>query len=113
MYSDAISTHRNGKFAGEVWALRHSKAADSIQTPRNLPLALGGMIKAWLAYADLHKAAYESGIGEDGFLGPEWAKIGQSLRDLLNGDTGPLDAGTLESALYDTLKAEGFDPDTM
>jgi len=68
---------------------------------------------AWLMYADSHQERFESTIGDDQFLGPEWAKIGAALRELLNGELGRLDGGTLDGVLYDTLKAEGFDPDQM
>ena len=96
---------------GQVaWVSRHMKA---VGMPTNSEGPLISMLRGWLNYADRHYLAYESTIGEDGVLGPEWAKIGASLRELLNGELGRLDGGTLDGVLYDTLKAEGFDPDQM
>ena len=45
------------------------------------------------------------------FWAEEWARIGAGLRGLLNGALGRLDAGTLDSLIADTLRAEDFDPD--
>ena len=69
------------------------------------------MIQALANYADAHQARYESPIGQDGVLGPQWEVIGTALLELLNGDLGALDGGTLDGLLRDMLHAEGFDPD--
>jgi len=92
------------------WIGRHVAA---VQDPRLHERPIVSLIEAWLMYADSHQERFESTIGDDQFLGPEWAKIGASLRELLNGDLGRLDGGTLDGVLYDTLKAEGFDPEQM
>ena len=75
--------------------------------------ALAQMFSGWLRYADEHKRRYLNGIGGDMFLGDEWAKIGDALRGLLNGETGRFDCGLLDSLVADTLRAEGFDPDKI
>jgi hypothetical protein len=69
------------------------------------------MLRGWIEYAQAHKAAFDSDIGEDYVLGDEWFKIGEALRGLLNGDLGRLDGGTLDSIIADNLDQQGFDPD--
>jgi hypothetical protein len=49
-------------------------------------------------------------VGEDHFLGKSWARQGFALRELLNGETGRLDCGTLDAILCDNLSEQGFDP---
>jgi hypothetical protein len=74
---------------------------------------LVGLLRAWLDYAQQYQAEHGSNIGYDYVLGPEWATIGVAIRGLLNGTSGRLDCGTLDSILYDNLKEQGFDPDTL
>lgn len=90
------------------WQDRHMAA---LRAPMEVESAVSDLIVGWAQYADRHRARYESGIGEDGVLGPAWAAIGASIRALLNGETGRLDCGTLDGFICDTLTAEGFDPD--
>ena len=93
------------------WVAQHMNA---VNCPRNAAeRSIVNAIESWLMYADFHSARYESGIGDDGVLGPAWAQWGASLRTLLNGDCGRLDCGTLDSLLCNTLTAEGFDPDML
>lgn len=92
------------------WGNRHLSA---IRHPIAQERAIVVMLRAWLGYADQHKAQYESTIGEDGFLGPEWAKMGASLLELLNGELGRLDGGTLDTIIREALTAEGFDPESL
>ena len=68
-------------------------------------------IRAWLEYATAHAARFQSKIGEDYFLGPAWATWGAALRVLLNGETGNLDCGTLDTILHDNLAEQGYDPE--
>lgn len=90
------------------WQTRHM-AAIRMAHPTEAPIV--GLCLSWAAYADAHRARYESGIGDDGVLGAEWEAIGSAIRGLLNGECGRLDCGTLDAFLHDTLHAEGFDPD--
>ncbi len=69
-------------------------------------------IKSWLAYADKHAERYVSKVGDDGVLGLHWAAWGFALRGLLNGETGRLDCGTLDTILCETLEAEDFNVET-
>jgi len=81
--------------------------------PRGPEVGIMAVVSGWLAYADCHRDAYESEIGEDGILGEAWAQVGKQLRNLLNGDLGRLDGGTMDSILYDALTAQGSAPDTL
>src|SRR3990167_5950262 len=92
------------------WGNRHLSA---IRNPNKSEAGIVGMLRAWLEYADQHKARFESGIGEDRFLGPEWATMGKSLRTLLNDELGRLDGGTLDSIICEALTAEGFNPENI
>jgi hypothetical protein len=94
----------------EGWMNRHLAA---VLTPRNgIESALVQMFSGWLKYADEHNR-YETGIGSDYVLGVEWAKIGGALLGLLNGETGRLDCGTLDSLIRNVLSAEGIDPENV
>ena len=92
------------------WQDRHLSA---LYTPHGSEQPIFGLIYAWARYADRHRERYESGVGEDGVLGTSWAAIGSHIRALLNGELGRFDGGTLDSFLYSTLAAEGFNPDTL
>lgn len=93
------------------WSTRHLKAVTSPGT--GFERAYVEMLRGWLRYADVHATRYDSGIGDDGVLGPLWARIGDALLGLLNGDLGNMDGGTLDGIIRDTLLAEDFDPDTL
>lgn len=90
------------------WANRHNEA---IAFPRGAERPIVRLLEGWMDYQEQHRKRFESGIGEDYVLGQEWAKIGLSVRALLNGETGNLDCGTLDAAILYTLTAEGFDED--
>ena len=92
------------------WRTRHVSA---IVAPVKAERPIVHMLKAWLEYADTHEAAYETRIGDDYVLGPQWAAIGGAMLALLNGDLGRLDGGTLDGIIRDTLSAEGFNPDEL
>jgi hypothetical protein len=83
------------------WQERHLAALCSSH-----PMVI--MLRGWAAYADKHRARFESGIGEDSFLGPQWEAVGRALLEMLNGDCGALDCGTIDGFIRDALKAEGF-----
>lgn len=89
-----------------TWGTRHCAAYQ--RRPRH-PVCL--LIDAAAVYADAHQRRFESRIGDDGVLGPEWAQIVRGIRGLLNGELGALDGGTLDSILCDMLDAEGLEVD--
>jgi hypothetical protein len=104
---EAIVRTASSRFPDTGWAVRH--AAEWSQPKKSVTM----LIKAWLLYADEHRARYESGVGDDGFLGREWANIGFSLRDLLNGELGGLDGGLADATICDALGREGWSADTQ
>lgn len=63
-------------------------------------------INAWIAYAFAHRYRYAAPIGQDYVLGPMWKQWGIGLRGLLNGETGDLDCGTLDTIILDNLKEQ-------
>ncbi len=92
------------------WQGRHKQA---VCVPHGPEKPIVGLLGAWIDYARLHQGRYESGIGEDGVLGPQWAAIGSAIRGLLNGETGRLDCGSLDTVIYENLAAEGFVPEML
>ena len=96
--------------------VRHERALDggranSRGSTVTLEHAMAVMLMGWAEYGDAHRAAYRSGIGEDGVLGPEWAAIGRALLGLLNGDLGRLDGGACDGFLRGALEAEDLSAD--
>jgi hypothetical protein len=98
--------------AGDQWAQRHARAWKNGKGGSwGHGSALVLMIEGAAQYADMHRSSFESGIGEDGALGDEWAAIVKAARSLLNGEIGELDAGTVDRLLCDMLRAEHIDPE--
>ena len=94
------------------WQDRHDaaiKTAANIYVRREFETAVVEMIKGWERYAEDHRVRFESKIGDDGVLGPEWEAIGDALRGLLNGELGRLDGGTLDGFLLNTMRENGID----
>ncbi|GAC1496209.1 MAG: hypothetical protein NVS1B2_16170 [Vulcanimicrobiaceae bacterium] len=88
-----------------TWAERHNAA---MRDPREgFEDALVGALTAWNKYAAAHLARYESPIGEDYVLGPAWIQWGNALRTILNGETGRLDCGSIDSGIYRTAAENG------
>lgn len=116
---NAAEFHPGEEATFSAYARRHVAAFET-PTTRNEYTTREGIagkamthaIRSWLLYADAHHAMYGSGVGDDGVLGPAWARIGFALRELLNGELGPLDGGTCDRILAAALRAEGYDPDT-
>lgn len=108
-YAGRLTAHPAHESVPGYWQ-RHE---DALNHPRGVELPIAYMLGAWLLYADIHRERYQSGIGKDGVLGPEWAKIGSALRGLLNGECGRIDCGAIDAVICDTLKDEGFDPDAI
>jgi hypothetical protein len=118
-----VKTHReyfnrlNNKTDGQgAWASGHVQALAEAQEeaavglpPSNVEAAYTQLLLAWLDYADAHQREHASPIGEDGFLGPVWAMMGDTLRKLLNGSLGRLDAATLSRSINASLAREGFE----
>lgn len=73
---------------------------------------LAGMISAWEHMATLHNEAYGDFIGEDYVLGEPWRDIGLAIIELLNGETGRLDCGTIDREVRECLRDNGFTEDS-
>ena len=71
--------------------------------------AVAEIMWALAKYHQEHRDEYDSTIAEDGVLGPAFLDILKGARSLLNGELGPHDAGTLDSALVAIGRAAGFE----
>ncbi len=69
------------------------------------------MLQGLAQYAGAHVRQYGSPIAEDGVLGVAWRESLAGLRQLLNGELGRLDGGTLDHAILELYKAAGFEGD--
>jgi len=99
----------------KTWQDRHDNAWSATRitsSPVGVSLSHEGsvvaLVKAWENYALAHEQALGSTIGEDQILGAAWGDIGHAIRTLLNGETGRLDCGTVDSRLCKKLEAEGL-----
>lgn len=88
------------------WRARHVAA---LQAPRDFERGIVPLLVGWATYADEHYTRFESVIGDDYVLGPEWAKIGDALLGLLNGELGRLDGGSLDGAIREILRTNGVE----
>jgi hypothetical protein len=97
-----------------AWKGRHSRAVEvglrnyGAATGAFHPGAIVQAINAWCNYAEAHKRRFESDIGCDYVLGPAWMAWGLALRRLLDGETGQLDCGTLDTIIHDNLNEQGY-----
>lgn len=91
---------------GSEWQTRHMQA---LRAPRGFENAIVHMISAWARYADEHRFAYETPIGNDAVIGEAWHDMARAILALLNGATGRLDCGTLDGFIRDTMASEGVD----
>ena len=69
------------------------------------------MVDAAAEYADHYHTSYDSKLGHDYVLGPEWEAIIRGIMGLLNGELDGLDGGTVDSLLRDMLRLEDIEPD--
>lgn len=71
--------------------------------------ALAAMLTGWAFYAEEHEKRFGSKIGDDGFLGPVWERQGSSILDLLNGETGGFDGGSIDGNIRNFATFHGCD----
>jgi hypothetical protein len=96
----------DSKFPNDTgWQDRHANAV--IKPHEGFESAMVQMLRGWTEYAETVKAKYDSLIGNDYVLGPEWEAIGKGIEGLLNGECGRIDCGTIDGYIRDTLKANG------
>jgi hypothetical protein len=109
------NTNRVLRRVGEDWGERHqtaflqaSRLNVALRPAQAFEVALGDMLRALAAYADAHKARYESEIGTDGVLGQEWLAMASAFLGLLNGESGRFDCGTLDGCVRALALRVGF-----
>ncbi len=69
---------------------------------------IGKMLVALAKYADDHHEAYGSPIADDYILGVNWLDCLRGVRAMLNGETGRLDCGDVDSAILAMYEQAGF-----
>ena len=85
---------------------RHHEA---LQRPRGEEQAIVTLRSGLLGYAVQHPHNFEGcTIGGDNFLGDAWLAIAKGYLALLNGPTGRLDCGTLDSEVRRWAEQFGF-----
>ena len=109
---ECLETLTQKAYAGEGWARQHMLAweksdASNDSGKRRMEGLIRDGIMAWARYGEEHHMQYGSDIGDDGVLGPAWKAWGSGLRDLLNGETGRLDCGTLDGLFLNIAAACG------
>jgi hypothetical protein len=87
------------------WKARHENAR---MHPHGFEIPLVKVLEALSGYALLHKERYGSLIGEDSVLGKQWLAMASAFLGLLNGETGQLDCGTLDSEIRSLARRNGF-----
>jgi hypothetical protein len=103
----------NGRFQRHSGAVsEHSTQREEYGTKsRSFEAGLCHMLTGLAQYAGAHVRQYGSPIAEDGVLGVAWRESLAGLRQLLNGELGRLDGGTLDHAIIELYKAAGFEGD--
>lgn len=92
----------------DAWGARHRAAW--LQPARGFERAIVGLVTALAEYADEQHATFERRVCDDHYLGSAWAKAVQGAQELLTGETGRLDRGTVDQLLQDMLELEGHTP---
>jgi hypothetical protein len=108
--NDKVRARENDPANGH-WARQHDKAwAVPMHDQEG---AIVHLVTALADYADYHQERFESTVGDDGFLGPAWLGILKGTRTLLNGETGRLDCGTVDSMLVRMAQAAGYEEEEL
>ena len=82
-----------------------SAIADPTVDERPIVEGLG----AWKVYADRYNEGHGIDIGTDSAIAPPWIAWGVALRELLVGEIGRLDPGTIDTWIGDVFKSHGLD----
>lgn len=96
----------------------HQRAARDFSRGSKHERAMRDLVRGFLTYADAHREMWGDepadalyacrAIGRDGLLGPAWAKIGEGLLELFEGDTGRFDPETLKHIIRHALNDAGL-----
>lgn len=71
--------------------------------------AILSIVNGMELYAALHLDRYDDIIGNDGYFGPAFENMLDSLRDMLNGERGRLDGGLMDTRLRNFAKQNGLE----
>ncbi len=78
-------------------------------TKNRMGRCIDNILHELLLYSQLHEGLYNSKIAEDGVIGADWLSIMQSLRHMLNGETGLVDCGKMSERMTNITKGAGFE----
>lgn len=93
-------------FKGNSWGARHHACwRRGVGTAG----AIANLVTSAAAYADEYARHFEGKIGDDGVLGDEWGRILRGIIGLLDGESGNLDCGTVDSLLREMARSQGYD----
>jgi len=96
----------------------HIKAIDEVQDhgfnqdpndKKAMEQAIVHACESLRLFGESHAELYNSPIGEDGVLGECWTDMAKALIGMLNGESGRLDCGTVESSIRYMAEEFGFD----
>ena len=87
------------------WKARHELA---MRSPLGSERPIVQMIDGLKSYALAHQTRFGWNLERDYVLGPAWLQMVKGLRELLNGDLGRLDGGTVDAAIVDMAHKAGF-----
>lgn len=94
------------KTQGRTWKDRHDAAC---LYPRGSEGPIIAMYRALSDYVEIYKTDYPDRIlGDDYVLGAAWLRAASAFQDLLDGDCGRLDCGTLDGLIRDCARNAGF-----
>lgn len=101
--------------SGQSRDMQDKDHANALLTPREgFERALSDMLNGWMRYADAWNRRFGAPIADQpAFASDIWMDIGQSIRDLLQIETGRFSAGGLDNLIVDTMRNHGGDPETM
>lgn len=104
--AESIKTVEDKRGSPAQWAERHLEAW---RNPQGFELPIWHLIRGLAQYGARTREEYGSKVGNDGFLGPAWKDIADSIRTLLNGNLGRFDGGTLDALLHAICAENGVE----
>ncbi len=90
----------------QQYLIRHHEA---LQNPRGIERPIVALREGLLMYATEYAERFDGcELGKDYVLGKSWLEMARGYLGLLNGETGRLDCGTLDSELRRWAERFGF-----
>ena len=111
--SEAVTSWLRGRAALVAAGCNNSQHVN-LRTPDKNPTphmthSLINLVESLGDYALHYRREFpDSKVGGDGVLGEYWLQIARGVAGLLNGPIGRLDAGTMDAAIRDMAREEGF-----